>query len=60
MGLERTKSFFEKLKKDGYEIKYFTQRITDTPWISARLRSSVFIPETLGSYGSFLMEVRES
>ncbi len=34
MGLERTKSFFEKLKKDGYEIKYFTQRITDTPWIS--------------------------
>ena len=26
-------SFFKKLKEDGYEIKYFTQRIYDNPWI---------------------------
>jgi len=33
LGEEKTIEFLQKLKKDGYEIKYFSHRITDTPWI---------------------------
>lgn len=33
MGVEKTIEFLKKLKKDGYEIKSFSHRITDTPWI---------------------------
>jgi len=33
MGVEKTIEFLQQLKNDGYEIKYFTYRISDTPCI---------------------------
>ncbi len=34
MGIEKTVEFLKKLKEDGYEIKYFTHRKVDQPWIA--------------------------
>jgi len=33
IGIEKTIEFLLQLKEDGYEIKHYTHRISDTPWI---------------------------